>query len=347
VSRPADPKLIGAFVLGALALILAAVVVLGGGAFFRKSTSIVMFFEGSVSGLSVGSSVAFRGVKVGQVTQVFIRYSPDGAKPVLIPVFADISSENVQFVAANSGGQPVRRGTDQTLEELVERGLRGQLALPSLVTGQAAISLDFFPATPVEFYNVYPDRVEIPTVPSTLQEVQATLQQVYKKISELPLEELISDARNIIKGANTLVNDPRLKEMIGNADAALTDFRETSRTLDAQIGPVLGDLRATVQRADQTLGTLQTTLRSLDKHAVAALDDTARTMQAARQSLQEAERVLQSANEVVAPGSAMQLQLLTTLREVGTAARSLRQLGDELQRNPNALIFGRPATDAR
>ena len=77
MSKPADPKLIGAFVLGAVLLIIAGSIVLGGGKFFRRTMPVVMYFQGSVSGLSAGSSVNFRGVRVGQVTNVFIRYQPD------------------------------------------------------------------------------------------------------------------------------------------------------------------------------------------------------------------------------------------------------------------------------
>ena len=217
MSKPARPALIGAFVLGAIVLIIAGVIILGGGKFFQRRTPIVMFFEGSVSGLSVGSSVNFRGVKVGQVGQVFIRYQPDGNHVLVIPVFAELSTDNVQLVGTPLEKKEVRRGTDDTLRELVDRGLRAQLALPSLVTGQATITLDFFPGTPADFANTYPDRVEIPTVPSTLQEVQATIEQVIDKVSQLPLDELVDDTRNLVKGANKLVNDPAIIQAVTDA----------------------------------------------------------------------------------------------------------------------------------
>ncbi|QLH40793.1 MAG: MCE family protein [Defluviicoccus sp.] len=208
MSKPADPKLIGAFVLGAIALITVGVLVIGG-KFFQRTTPVVMYFEGSVAGLATGAPVNFRGVRVGQVTNVFIRYQPNGTATLEIPVFAEFSSQNIEIVAPGHDKKEVRHATDEQLRLLVEKGLRAQLTLPSLVTGQASITLDFFPGSPVQFVNNYPHRVEIPTVPSTLQEVQTTLQQLYTKLSKLPLDDLIDDARNLLKGRARSPTTPR------------------------------------------------------------------------------------------------------------------------------------------
>ncbi|MBK8175197.1 MAG: MCE family protein [Rhodospirillales bacterium] len=343
MSKPADPKMIGAFVLGAVALIVAGVLILGGGTFFARQTPAVMFFKGSVAGLSVGSSVNFRGVKVGQVTRVFIRYEPDGTSPLIIPVFAELSTDNIQLVGNGEERDPthevVRRGTDNTLRTFVERGLRAQLALPSLVTGQATISLDFFPTMPADFDNSYPDRIEIPTAPSTLQEVQATVQQVIDKVSQLPLDELVDDARNMLKGANRLVNDPQIAQAIANANLTMDDLRETAQILDARLGPLIASLHETSATAGDTLSAL----RGMVPHAETSLDQITATMKTAQQSLTAAEQVLTSANGVIEPGSAVNFALSNALKETAAAARSVRELVDQLQRDPNSLVFGRPA----
>src|SRR5512144_470798 len=132
MSKPADSKLIGAFVLGAVLLIIAGVIVLGGGKFFKRTTSVVMYFQGSVSGLSAGSAVNFRGVRVGQVTSVVIQYQPGSSEPLIIPVFAELSGDNLQLVATRAEKKEIRVGSGDTLRALIEQGLRAQLALPSL-----------------------------------------------------------------------------------------------------------------------------------------------------------------------------------------------------------------------
>jgi phospholipid/cholesterol/gamma-HCH transport system substrate-binding protein len=343
MSKPASPKLIGAFVLGAIALIVGGVLVLGGGKFFQHHTPIVMFFEGSVAGLNVGSPVNFRGVKVGQVTNVFIRYEPDERMPVQIPVFAEFSSENVQIVGPDEENKETQRATDNRLRALVDQGLRAQLALPSLVTGQATISLDFFPGSQADFSNIYPKRVEIPTVPSTLQEVQATLQQLYGKLSQLPFDQLLSDAQDVLKGANRLINDPAVAQAVANASQAMGDVQKLSRTLDARVGPLLDSLQATSQQTNRTLIDAQQLINNLQTQADQLSSQTDKTLQATQQALTQLDRAMNSANSLIEPGSRLNYELVNALKESSAAARSLRDLADQLQRSPNSLLFGRPA----
>lgn len=342
MSKSANPKLIGAFVLGAIALIIAGVIVLGGGKVFQRRTPIVMFFRGSVSGLSVGSAVNFRGVRVGQVTNVFIRYQPDGSNPLIIPVFAELTTDNVQVVGMANHEKSPGRATGENLRELVDRGLRAQLALPSLVTGAATVFLDFFPATPADFLNSYPERVEIPTVPSTLQEVQSTLQEVYQKISKLPLDDLVQDALNVAKGANRLVNDPQIVQAVGNANLAMADLQHATRTLDSRIGPLISTIETTSETATRTLKSTQDAITRVQVRADETLQHTDAAMQAAQKALAQADRTLKAASTVFEPGGSVNYEAVNALRELAAAARSLRDLSDQLQRNPNSLLFGRP-----
>jgi paraquat-inducible protein B len=340
MSKPANPKLVGAFVLGAIALIVVSIVVLGGGKLFQKRTPVVMFFQGSVTGLNVGSPVNFRGVRVGQVTDVYIRYQPDGNPSMEIPVLADLTGNNVQIVGAATERKEIRRASAEQLRLLVEQGLRAQLALPSLVTGQATISLDFFPGSQADFANLYPDRVEIPTVPSTLQEVQATLQEVYNKISQLPLDELVTDARDLLKGASKLINDPALPATIENASNALADFQQVARTLDQRMAPLISSIETTARTANRALEGIETRSQQ-------TFIDTNAMLQAATAALKQADQTLKTANTIIQPGGPVNFEVVNALRETAAAARSLRDLSDQLQRTPNALLFGRPASGGR
>src|SRR5690606_27608732 len=72
MSRKTSPVVIGAFVVGAVVLAVVAVLVFGGNRFFQDKRSFVTYFDGSVTGLRVGSNVLFRGVRVGYVTDIGI-----------------------------------------------------------------------------------------------------------------------------------------------------------------------------------------------------------------------------------------------------------------------------------
>src|SRR5918999_3274468 len=72
----ANPTVIGAFVVGAVALVVVGVLLFGGGKLFQEKMPLVIFFDSSVQGLNVGAPVVFRGAQVGHVTKVEALYDP-------------------------------------------------------------------------------------------------------------------------------------------------------------------------------------------------------------------------------------------------------------------------------
>jgi paraquat-inducible protein B len=117
MSKKASKSLIGAFVLGALVLVVAAVVVFGSGKFFRQVKKDVMFFEGSVKGLQIGAPVMFRGVQIGQVTDIVLRIN---AKELIafIPVYIEIYPQKIVPIE----DKPIY--DEQYLQALIKKGLR-------------------------------------------------------------------------------------------------------------------------------------------------------------------------------------------------------------------------------
>ena len=124
MSKPANKALIGGFVVGAIALIVAGILIFGSGRFLGKTYKFVMYFDGSVKGLNVGSSVVFRGVKIGTVTDILLRYDPADMS-IKIPVIIEIEPDRVDVI----GGPPRERDVERTLGELIERGLKARLQM--------------------------------------------------------------------------------------------------------------------------------------------------------------------------------------------------------------------------
>jgi paraquat-inducible protein B len=338
MSKPASPTLIGAFVIGAIAIFVGALLILGGSRIFRPTVPVVMFFEGSVGGLNVGAPVTFRGVRVGQVTDVFLSYdTTDG--DFTIPVFADLFPRNIVVMGGTSTDHSV--GTGKTLLQAVEeQGLRAQLTTQSLVTGQLSINLDFFPRSTnaYQFHRTFPDRIEIPTVQSPLQAVQATLETVYSKIQQLPLEDMIQNFINLTKGADRLINDPKIAQIVSNTDATIADLRRVTSSVEQAIAPALDDLRATARTTSRTADTL----RDRAEQSRGTIEQTDRTLAKVNATLDQMQTLLKNANSLIAPGSPLQFEAVNALREVGSAAQSVRSLANTLERTPNAVVFGRP-----
>jgi paraquat-inducible protein B len=172
VSKQENKKAIGAFVVVALALAVGAIVVFGSGKFFVKRYQFVAFFQGSVKGLRVGAPVVFRGVKIGAVTDMMIyaNRSDPSNRSFEIPVILEIEGGNIQSIG------PEIKDQKQYIQALINSGLRAQLQMQSLVTGQLMINIDFYPDTPVRLVgtrkiHLARDVMELPTIETPMQKI--------------------------------------------------------------------------------------------------------------------------------------------------------------------------------
>ena len=68
------------------------------------------------------------------------------------------------------------------------------------------------------------------------------------------------------------------------------------------------------------------------------------TLNALRESAQQAQSTLAALESVVDEDSPLQFRLATTLEEFSSAARSVRELADYLERHPEALLHGKPGS---
>ncbi|MGA8282128.1 MAG: MlaD family protein, partial [Desulfobacterales bacterium] len=104
----------------------------------------VLYFDGSVGGLSPDAPVEFRGIGVGKVVDVKLEFEPE-KRDFRIPVLIEIEPERFISAAEMPQAEAARR---KILDYLVEKGLRGQLKIGNLITGQQVVSLNIFPNAP-------------------------------------------------------------------------------------------------------------------------------------------------------------------------------------------------------
>jgi len=332
MSRRASPTLIGAFVVGSLMLAMLAVFILGSGTFLRKKNYAVMYFEGSVQGLSVGAPVTFRGVRVGTVTDVSMAIDSKNVV-ITIPVTVEIAPEHVVSGGDLAGSWP------ENIRRLVSHGLRAQLELQSLLTGQLLIELDFQPDKAAVFRDrqgIYP---EIPTVPAALDALRA-------KFEEYPIESILADVSTILGGIKALVTDPEFSGTLHSLRKSVDDYGRLARRLEAQVDPTaellqrnLATADAALQKLDALLVRAEGTLNTVDRTA-GTLD---KTLEAVRDSLQVAEEALTGAKQLMRDDAAWSISLNAALNEITRAARALRTLADTLEQHPEALLHGKRA----
>lgn len=329
MSKQASKSLIGAFILGALALAVAGIVVFGSGRFFTKVYRRVMFFEGSVAGLQVGSPVVFRGVQIGHVTNIVLELDVKDLK-AFIPVYVEIYPQKIVLM----GGE---RYHERYLQGLIDKGLKAELQLQSFVTGQLMVGLDFHPNTPVRLVGLGTAYPEIPTMPSDLQRLRT-------KLEELPLTEIADRLNETLAGINRLVESPDLQASIVSLNRLLTDAHALVKNLNSEVRPLASDVRGTADAARGAFTQAEKTLRFDEGAPGQVASNINDTLLAAQNTLKETDKAVHNIGGIAAQNANLGYEIDRTLEQIAEVMRSVRVLADYLERHPEALLRGkRPA----
>lgn len=324
-----SPAVIGAFVIGAFALMIIALLAFGGVNFFSKPQRFVVYFDESIHGLDLGSPVKLRGVRVGRVVDLNIRYD-DKSNHSVVAVVCEFSRD----VMTDGKGAVINVTNRDELQTLVERGLRAQLGVLGLATGLLFVQLDFFNPKeyPIVNRETDPRYVSVPAVPSAISEFQASISEILSSVKKVDfaglsreMTALMADARKRLDGVDlkgvadqwkktgaqveTLVSSPEIKQTFTNLNAAVTEMRGVIAKLDAQVEPAGKELTETLAHA---------------KVAVESFNQAAT-----------------SARQFIATHSGLGDELVGTLEQLGEAADAVKRLADFLERNPNSLLTGK------
>ncbi|BBO18812.1 paraquat-inducible protein B [Candidatus Brocadia pituitae] len=249
MSKPANKTLIGAFIIGAIALLVVAVLIFGSGKFLKKTHYAVVFFEGSIKGLNEGAPVIFQGVKIGAVTNIRLVYDPANDS-VRIPVIIELEPDKFERTDV------VERQPEKNLKMLIERGLRAQLQMQSIVTGQLMIALNFFPDRPATYIGFIKEYPEIPSIPTPLQELAKTIEEL------------------------------QLKEIVKKLNLTLNSVRKLIQHIDKKIDPLIANLSDTSEITQNTLESMQATLKQTEK-TLTTFSETGRSMKSLTEYLQQ------------------------------------------------------------
>jgi len=322
LSRRASPTLIGGFVLGGALLAVIAVVAFGSGRLFRDTQRFISFFDASVSGLNIGAPVRFRGIDVGVVQDILLDL-PSARRnegDLRIAVIYDIDRKRVE-----SRGAGVRLDDPLDIDTLMALGIRAELATESLVTGLKYIALDLDSSRPVSMEPVpgipYP---EIPTVTTGLERIEDEVYSIIADLGAVRLDTLVTVATAAFAGFSDLASSPelaatleRLPATVERLNSTMEDLQGVLARVDSTVAPLGDGIRRTTEQATATLAQLQGTLIDFDE-------------------------VLGTVEGTLDPESPMFVQFQRAMTELSSASRALRDLADYLERNPSALIRGRP-----
>jgi paraquat-inducible protein B len=317
-ANPRDPRStrVGVFTLVGLLLVVLVLGAVTGVSWFEDRRYFVVFFPNPV-GLREGAPVTFRQTPLGEVTDVELVFTGLGVQSEVQVVIAVR-----RRVLHGMGGESMAGLSDVDLaNNLSLLGLRATVRSTSPLAGQKYLDLDFEPGVAARYSGLKDlPHPEIPTAPTDLEIIREKVEAAIGKIADVPLDEVLLQMQATLASTQRLLDqgdvEGSMKQLRSGLAAAEKLMGRAERSLDKldgvadQVGATLGTADATLKGLDATLAKLDRTLSTVD-----------RSLERTGDAQHEAVRNLDEMNELL---------------------RSLRQLVDTLQRNPEALLRGRP-----
>ncbi len=212
-----------------------------------------VIFEDNISGLVVGAPVELSGLKIGEVEALsgIVDYNQFGDSRVRLN--ANLSIQPARL------GLPVDVNAENALlflQERVTNGLRARLASASLLTGGLKVELVMVEDAPPA--RLVADGDALPILPTTFSETSdaaATVEGVFTRINNLPIEELLNSAISFLNSAEALVTDEDLRETPQDLRLLLAELQGLVTSDDVQNIPVA--LNATLTRVETLVAALE------------------------------------------------------------------------------------------
>ena len=326
MSKKANPALIGIFIFAGLVLGVGGLLLFTSWKLFKPTAKVIVYFDNDLNGLSEGAPVKFRGVTIGAVTRVMIRFNQatnDMAMPVIFEVQEDLIRKRLQ-------GATIFQGLHNLPEE-IRKGIRARLETESMVTGVLYVELDREAAPPPAVYHelepIYP---EIPSRPTDIQKLMKNLTSLdlaglVKKIdsavtkadsilARVKIDEIQGGVTNVLLSANRVLTTPDLTNTFTSARTALDEARHLLAHVDDQVDPLANGVTNTLEQLNQTLA--------------------------------QARGAMYNLRDTLSADSALRNKLNVAIDRITDAGQSISTLADYLHNHPNAIFTGRkPASE--
>jgi paraquat-inducible protein B len=261
------------------------------------------FFPGPIHGLKEGTPVQMKGVQVGRVRDVRLRYvAANGTLDT--PVTLEIDPRRLEVGHGATSREQLRRTMNDVLARLVQKGLRARLASSLVLPGASAVNLDIVarPGTAQLVVTHDPPIIPASGDDNSLAGAMASISEVANTIRSLPLREIAENMRSAATRINALVSDPVLDESLQRLNRSLIEIEKAAVTTNQNIGPIAESLR----------------------NAAAA-----------------AESAAKRAEQLIGSSQKQNYDLAELIRELTRAAEAVRALASYLTENPDSLIKGR------
>lgn len=289
----------------------------------------VTYFSGPIGGLTPGTPVRMKGVQVGRVRDVRLRYVPESAS-LETPVVLEIDPRELEFTVTDTTTRAdLRAAMNDALQKLVQKGMRATLATSLVLPGASAVSLDIVAAPGTGRLVVTTDPPIIPAASGDngIGSAMAAVTDVANTIRSLPLREIAADIRSTTRRLDALVNDPVLDQSLQRLNRSLANIERVSATASQNADPIVKSLRNAAESAESTA-------KKVENNVDPLIESLRNTADAAEAAAKRAETLLGSSQK-------QGYDVAELIRELTRAAEAVRALSTYLTENPDALLKGR------
>jgi paraquat-inducible protein B len=244
--------------------------------------TFILYFQGSLRGLSVGAPVDLRGITIGEVKRLSVEYDRTAGElrfPVEVDIFPQrIRARERKTGTKNSGLADV--GGHTMIDSMVAHGMRAALKDGNLLTGQKYISVDVVNGAPHDTvaWDAHPPI--FPTAAGGLEEITDSIGSVAKKLDKVPFDQI---SARLIATMTTL--DQTLKttdHLMSNVDASVApqvtatlkeaqDAMKSAKNALAEGGPLNNDLGNALIQLSRAAKSLEALTDYLERHPEALI----------------------------------------------------------------------------
>lgn len=343
--RKTRPAFIGLFVIGAAIISIGGILAFGGARWFEPSGSAILYFEESVGGLSAGSGVNFRGVRIGEVERVSLEIDAETADAI-IPV-------RIRITPGGLFDNNQSDSIEEALERWIEQGLSGQLHSQNLLTGQLSIKLDFRPDANARSRDRHTAEPQIPVVASEVEQFREALTEIDWRSMVGQIEDtltamtgLATTLQDELSGAGESMSRTAIaaESLVDEVRLTLETLSESTQSSLQAFTALNQDASASLNRLESQISESMTSIERLvnntDENLSSRGDELSRVLEQTEATMANIERVSEQLSSLTHPRSAERDDLQRALRDLATAGATLRRFANTLENNPNMLIFG-------
>jgi paraquat-inducible protein B len=240
--------------------------------------AFVMYFGGTLRGLSAGAPVELHGITVGEVSSVDVEYDQRGS--LAFPVVVQLYPQRLRGRMQHAGRPAPVRDTSEAssramIDSLVAHGLRAELKTGNLLTGQKFVALDMHQDAPKDRVGWMEQPAIFPTISNGLDDIQDSVGVIARKLSKVPFDQLSARLMNAIasldqtlKSADRLLQNvdgnlaPQVQATLAEAQAALRNAKE----LLGQDAPLENDFGSTLLQVSRAAKSISALVDYLERH---------------------------------------------------------------------------------